>query len=273
MSGGQGRRARLRKARARRLFAGAEAELVPQGRMAGPKCLGSSRSWCADRHRAGDWPRAGQHGDRRNGRDRGRRHRPAGRAACPIREQEAARALDALKAVPGVASIRLVPQEELDALVAPWLGSGAETASGGGYPGAALIDVRLQRAASAKRVAAIQRTLARRGAIRVGRCASELAQAGVRCDRIAAVAGDRAGRPARGRAGGGVLLAARSALGTHRDTIEIVHLLGGTDAQIARVFQRSIGFDAAGGGASAWRWRWWSSCRSGAVSPCWAPAW
>ncbi len=45
-----------------------------------------------------------------------------------------------------------------------------------------------------------------------------------------------------------VLMAARSALGTNRDTIEIVHLLGGTDAQIARVFQRSIGVDAAGGG-------------------------
>ena len=46
-----------------------------------------------------------------------------------------------------------------------------------------------------------------------------------------------------------VLLAARSALGTNRDTIEIVHLLGGTDAQVARVFQRSIGYDAAIGGA------------------------
>ena len=45
-----------------------------------------------------------------------------------------------------------------------------------------------------------------------------------------------------------VLLAARSALGANRDTIEIVHLLGGTDAQIARVFQRSIAVDAAGGG-------------------------
>ena len=30
--------------------------------------------------------------------------------------------------------------------------------------------------------------------------------------------------------------------------MKIVHLLGGTDAQIARVFQRSIGVDAAGGG-------------------------
>ena len=42
-----------------------------------------------------------------------------------------------------------------------------------------------------------------------------------------------------------VLLAARTALGANRDTIEIVHLLGGTDSQIARIFQRSIGIDAA----------------------------
>ena len=46
-----------------------------------------------------------------------------------------------------------------------------------------------------------------------------------------------------------VLLAARSALGGNRGTIEIVHLLGGTDAQIARIFQRSIAFDALVGGA------------------------
>jgi cell division transport system permease protein len=45
-----------------------------------------------------------------------------------------------------------------------------------------------------------------------------------------------------------VLLAVRSALGANRDTIEIVHLLGGADPQVARVFQRSVGFDAAGGG-------------------------
>jgi cell division transport system permease protein len=45
-----------------------------------------------------------------------------------------------------------------------------------------------------------------------------------------------------------VLLAARNALGANRDTIEIVHFLGASDAQIARIFQRSMGIDAAGGG-------------------------
>jgi cell division transport system permease protein len=46
-----------------------------------------------------------------------------------------------------------------------------------------------------------------------------------------------------------VLLAARSALGQHRNTIAIVHMLGGTDGQIARIFQRAIGMDAAAGAA------------------------
>jgi cell division transport system permease protein len=45
-----------------------------------------------------------------------------------------------------------------------------------------------------------------------------------------------------------VLLAARNALGIHRETIEVVHMLGATDVQIARVFQRSMATDAALGG-------------------------
>ena len=45
-----------------------------------------------------------------------------------------------------------------------------------------------------------------------------------------------------------VWLAARSALGANRGTIEIVHLLGGTDRQIAWILQRSVGIDAVLGG-------------------------
>lgn len=41
-----------------------------------------------------------------------------------------------------------------------------------------------------------------------------------------------------------VVLAARSALNTHRATIEVMHLLGSTDAQIAQLFQRRIALDA-----------------------------
>ena len=41
-----------------------------------------------------------------------------------------------------------------------------------------------------------------------------------------------------------VVLASRSALSMHRPTIEVMHLLGATDSQIARLFQRRIGMDA-----------------------------
>lgn len=46
-----------------------------------------------------------------------------------------------------------------------------------------------------------------------------------------------------------VVLAARGALDTHRGTIEVMHLMGSTDYQIARLFQRRIALDALFGGA------------------------
>lgn len=41
-----------------------------------------------------------------------------------------------------------------------------------------------------------------------------------------------------------IVLAARSALNTHRATIEVMHLLGASDPQIARLFQRRLGLGA-----------------------------
>ncbi|HEX8579745.1 MAG TPA: FtsX-like permease family protein, partial [Allosphingosinicella sp.] len=45
-----------------------------------------------------------------------------------------------------------------------------------------------------------------------------------------------------------VVLAARASLDTHRSTIEVLHLMGATDIQVARLFQRRIAFDALFGG-------------------------
>jgi cell division transport system permease protein len=45
-----------------------------------------------------------------------------------------------------------------------------------------------------------------------------------------------------------VILAVRSALNTHRETIEIMHMMGGTDVQAARLFQRRVALDALLGG-------------------------
>ncbi|MEM1133471.1 MAG: FtsX-like permease family protein [Pseudomonadota bacterium] len=44
-----------------------------------------------------------------------------------------------------------------------------------------------------------------------------------------------------------VVLSVRSALNTHGDTISVMHLLGATDVQVARLFQRRVALDAAFG--------------------------
>jgi cell division transport system permease protein len=45
-----------------------------------------------------------------------------------------------------------------------------------------------------------------------------------------------------------VVLAARASLDTHRGTIEVLHFMGATDVQVARLFQRRIALDALFGG-------------------------
>ena len=166
-------------------------------------------------------------------------------ADAGARAAQAAAALERLQAMPDISAARLVPQDEIDALVEPWLGAGDSDA----VPVPALIDARLRQTPSAERLARIAADLREVApAARVDAQSSWL-------------------RPVFGALGSlqwlalglivllalatsaAVLLAARTALGTNRETIEVVHLLGGTDAQIARVFQRSIALDAAGGGA------------------------
>jgi cell division transport system permease protein len=157
-------------------------------------------------------------------------------------------AMQRLRTLPGVSAVRLVPDDELDHLIEPWLGSdeGADAATSVPIP--ALIDVQLSSRADERQVAEVRAALARAApAARVDAQSGWLepvydAIASLQWLAVALVVLLAMALAA------AVLMAARSALGTNRDTIEIVHLLGGTDAQIARVFQRSIGVDAAGGG-------------------------
>lgn len=166
-----------------------------------------------------------------------------------VREAQAARAVEAIKTIPGVAGLRQVPQAELDALIEPWLGTGIAAATGSAIPVPALIDVRLNGPASAAQLAAIaKRVTPVAPSARIDAQSNWLrpvfdAMVSLQVLAMVIVA------LLAGALAAAVLLAARSALGANRDTIEIVHLLGGTDAQVARVFQRSIGYDAAGGGA------------------------
>jgi cell division transport system permease protein len=167
----------------------------------------------------------------------------------PVPETRAAQTRAAaarLEAMDGVRSVRVVPEEELERLISPWLG--AEAAAAEAVPVPALIDARLSGTLSPARLAELGETLrAVAPAARVDAQASWLAPVfgAIRSLQWLAVGLIALLAAATVAA---VLLAARTALGSNRDTIEIVHLLGGTDAQIARIFQRSIGIDAAVGG-------------------------
>lgn len=162
------------------------------------------------------------------------------------RERQAERAVSFLVAREDVASLRRVPDEELAALLEPWLGEAVHEEDV--VPTPALIDVRLSGPVTARRLQDLRAQLvAQVPAARLD------AQAGWLAPVFEAI------RSLQYLAIGlivllattsiaAVWLAARSALGSNRDTIEVIHHLGGTDGQIARIFQRSIGIDAALGG-------------------------
>ncbi len=163
----------------------------------------------------------------------------------PIERDRQTRAAEAaLKRLPEVAGLRVVPQDELDALLDPWLGGAGEEA----VPVPALIDVELRGPANRARLAALSSALRPAApAARVDAQSSWLGPVFAAISSLQWLAIALVVLLALTSAAA-VWLAARSALGGNRATIEIVHLLGGSDAQIARIFQRSVGFDAAAGG-------------------------
>lgn len=173
------------------------------------------------------------------------------------RSERAQAAAAALASQPLVTSLRIVPQEELTALLEPWLGASAGSQD---VPIPALIDVELNRQASDTQLAALQAALdrvvpgtkidAQSTWLRpVYNALAALQWLALALIALVAVA-----------TAGAVWLAARSAFANHRDTVEIIHLLGGTDQQITRVFQRSVMLEASFGalvgailgGATVW---------------------
>ena len=160
------------------------------------------------------------------------------------RDAAAARVLRAVRGLPEVAHATAVDGAELAQLLRPWLGvEGADPA----LPVPALIDVDLADAgdAATARVAAAARAASPAAVVdRHERWMSPvsgflrsltwLAAALVLLMAAAAAAV--------------AVLAARSGLETHRATIEVMHMLGSTDRQVARLFQRRVALDAALGG-------------------------
>ncbi|MHA7820985.1 MAG: cell division protein FtsX [Erythrobacter sp.] len=169
-------------------------------------------------------------------------------ADAASRAAQADAAAQALSSHPLVTSVRLVPEEELEALLEPWLGSAAASED---VPIPALIDVELTRRAAPQELAQLQTVLDAAlqplgGTARIDAQSEWLrpvynALAALQYLALALIALVGFATAA------AVWLAARSAFANHRETVEIIHLLGGTDAQVTRVFQRSVVRDAAFG--------------------------
>jgi cell division transport system permease protein len=174
-----------------------------------------------------------------------------------LRAERAREAAALLADAPLVQSVRVVPEAELAALLEPWLGAGAASED---VPLPALIDVELTRRASAAEVAAVQSVLVDAGpGIRVDAQSEWLRPVHDALTALQYLALGLIALVALATAAA-VWLAARNAFATHRETVEIVHLLGGTNSQITAIFSRAVLREAvfgavlgtALGGAAVW---------------------
>jgi len=161
-----------------------------------------------------------------------------------LRDRQAAAATAVLSRMPGIATVRLVPQQEIETMLEPWLGAGL----GSDLPIPALIDVDLDPRNGPEVAELRSAVMTSAPAARVDENAQWLAPL---ASLIGALKWLAAGLVLLmvGATTATVVLAARAALDTHRQTIEILHLMGATDVQVARLFQRRIALDALFGGA------------------------
>lgn len=150
-------------------------------------------------------------------------------------------AVRAAKAVPGVANVEPVPEAEMRRTLERWVGPGG---LGSELPVPALIHLDLDPRVKAGAVGgALQRVLP--GARFIAEQATVQPLLGsLRALRWLAVALVLLMAAA---ASAAVVLAARGALDTHRNTIEIMHGIGATDEQVTLLFQRKIALDALAG--------------------------
>jgi cell division transport system permease protein len=161
-------------------------------------------------------------------------------ADAQTRDETVRRIVARLRALPGVDTVAPVDQARLAEQLRPWLGADMDAAD---LPIPALVDVALKRGAG-DMVAAVTR-IARQVTpdARVEPHAAFLGPLSGLVGTLALLAGALVLLMAIAT-GAVVVLAARSAHASHRGTIEILHQLGATDVQIARLFQRRIALDA-----------------------------
>jgi cell division transport system permease protein len=151
----------------------------------------------------------------------------------------------ALRNMDSIAEVKPVPDAQVRALLEPWLGTGVIDAA---VPVPALVDVRFGSVPTTETLTRLQSTLRSVAPdIRVDSHSSwmapffELMRALVWLAAVVFLLLLVATSAV-------VILAVRSTLNTHRETIEIMHMMGGTDIQAARLFQRRVALDALLGG-------------------------
>lgn len=161
------------------------------------------------------------------------------------REDYSGRAVRLLRKSPDVRTLHPVDPAVLADQIRPWLG---EEAVSGDLPIPALIDVELTPGSTQAKVARLRAIMATLSpSIRIEPHAAFLQPLG---QLLAALGGLAAGIVLLMAVATAaiVVLAARAAHDSHRGTIDVLHLMGATDVQIARLFQRRIGLDALFGG-------------------------
>ncbi len=177
----------------------------------------------------------------------------AGRASVQVVEADAqaraalaARTLHALRAAPEVRAADPVDHVVLADKLRPWLG---EDAMNGDLPVPALIDVLLTPGEAGPKIDRLRRLLADLSPkLRIEPHAAFLTPLAGLLSALGWLALGAVLLMMLATAAV-VVLAARGAHDSHRGTIDVLHLMGSTDVQIARLFQRRIGLDALMGGA------------------------
>lgn len=177
----------------------------------------------------------------------------AGRASVQVVEADAqtraalaAQTLRMLRAAPEVRTAEPVPSAVLADQLRPWLG---EEALNGDLPVPALIDVMLTPGDAGAKIDRLrQRLAALSPKLRVDPHAAFLTPLAGLLSALGLLALGAVLLMMLATAAV-VVLAARGAHDSHRGTIDVLHLMGSTDVQIARLFQRRIGLDALMGGA------------------------
>lgn len=218
----------------------AERRLLPEGRLAGPMPWVIAIMMFLTALAAAGGLAMGSAASRL-GADLGRQVTVQVILADPAqRDREASAAQTLLSHEEGVASVRRLGDDEMQALLRPWLGDAGLDKD---LPLPAMIDIDLTGAGRDRldRISQAVKTVAPHA--RIDDHASFIAPLIGLIRSLGLLAGGIVIMMA-GATAAAVVLAARSALNTHRRTIDVMHMMGATDVQVARLFQRRIALDA-----------------------------